>query len=370
MSDRWISRRAHGINASGIRKVFDLAATLKDPINLSIGQPHYDTPEPIKDALCRAVREGRNAYSPSQGIKPLLDRLQADVDTEYRHADRKVFVTSGTSGGLMLSLAATVDPGDEVIVFDPYFVMYKHLVTLCGGVPVIVDTYPDFEIDLDRVRDAITQRTKVILANSPANPTGAVLSAETAKGLAELAAEKDVLLVSDEIYRAFTYDGDFVSPATWNDRTLVIDGFSKTWSMTGHRCGWAHGPRHLVEQMIKLQQYTFVCAPHPVQWAAVAALDVPVTGYVEDYKRKRDFMIAELKDHYEIPGAGGAFYLFAAAPGGDAAGFVERAIRERNLLVIPGNVFSERDTHFRVSYAADDQTLERGVEALRALARR
>lgn len=367
MSSRWISQRALGINASGIRKVFDLAASLKNPINLSIGQPHYDTPEPIKEALYRAVHEGRNAYSPSQGIAPLIERIQKEVDAEYRHADRKVFITSGTSGGLMLSLSAVVDPGDEVIVFDPYFVMYKHLVTLCGGVCKIIDTYPDFDIDLDKVRDAIGPRTKAILCNSPANPTGAVLSEATLKGLAEIAAEKDVLLISDEIYRAFCYDGEFASPAKWNPNALVIDGFSKTWSMTGHRCAWAHGPRHLIEQMIKLQQYTFVCSPHPVQWAALAALDVPVTGFVEDYRRKRDFMIEHLKDKYDIRGAQGAFYLFIKSPQGTGTAFVESALKE-NLLVIPGNVFSEQDTHFRVSYAADDATLERGVEALLRLA--
>lgn len=364
-----ISARARGINASGIRKVFDLAATLKDPINLSIGQPHYDTPEPIKAALKRAVDEGRNAYSPTQGIKPLVDRLQQEVDAEYGHADRKAFVTSGTSGGLMLALAALVDPGDEVIAFDPYFVMYKHLVTLFGGTTVLVDTYPEFDIDLDKVRDSVTHRTKAILANSPANPTGAVLSEAAARGLAEIAAEKDVVLVSDEIYRAFTYDAPFASPAAYNDRTLVIDGFSKTWSMTGHRCGWAHGPKELIDEMAKVQQYTFVCSPHPVQWAALAALDVDVSGHVADYRRKRDFMIEGLKDLYDVRGAGGAFYLFVKAPWGTAAEFVEAAIRQ-NLLVIPGNVFSERDTHFRVSYAASDETLERGVAALRALARR
>lgn len=365
----WISQRALGINASGIRKVFDLAASLKDPINLSIGQPHYDTPDAVKDAVCDAVRAGRNAYSPSQGIAPLRDRLQQRVDAEYGHADRKAFVTSGTSGGLMLSLAALVDPGDEVIAFDPYFVMYKHLVTLFGGKTVLIDTYPDFDIDLVKVRDAITPRTKAILCNSPSNPTGAVLSEATVRGLAELAAEKDVCLISDEIYRAFCYDGAFASPARWNDRTLVIDGFSKAWSMTGHRCGWAHGPQSLIEQMIKIQQYTFVCSPQPVQWGGLAALDVDITGHVDDYRRKRDFMIENLRELYDIRGAGGAFYLFIKAPWGTATEFVEAALK-KNLLVIPGNVFSERDTHFRVSYAADDSTLARGVEALKAVARR
>src|SRR5436305_3918647 len=171
MSDNWIADRMHKIDASGIRKVFDLAAKMKDPINLSIGQPHFDTPEPIKRALIEAVNAGKNVYSVTQGIPSLRDALQARIDAEHRHSDRQVFITSGTSGGLMLALSVLVNPGDEVIAFDPYFVMYKHLTTLAGGKVVEIDTYPDFRIDLDRVRAAITPRTKVILCNSPANPT-------------------------------------------------------------------------------------------------------------------------------------------------------------------------------------------------------
>ncbi len=369
MSDRWIADRMRLIDASGIRKVFDLAAKMTDPINLSIGQPHFDTPQAIKDAIARAVAEGKNAYSQTQGIAPLIAKIQAAADKEYGHADRKAFVTSGTSGGLMLALSVLVDPGDEVIAFDPWFVMYKHLTTLAGGKCVQIDTYPDFRIDLDKVRDAITPRTKVILFNSPANPTGAVASEAEMQGLAELAKEKDVALISDEIYRAFCYDGPFVSPAKWNDQTIVIDGFSKSHSMTGHRLGWAHGPEHVIQQMMKLQQFTFVCAPHPVQYGGLAACDYDVSDRVADYRRKRDFMVSELKDDYELHGAGGAFYLFPKAPWGTGTEFVAEAIRN-NLLIIPGNVFSGKDSHFRLSYAAEDRTLERGVDVLKRLARR
>jgi aspartate aminotransferase/aminotransferase len=279
-----------------------------------------------------------------------------------------VFISSGTSGGLMLALAALVNPGDEVLIFDPYFVMYKHLASLFGGVPVFVDTYPDFRIDLDLVRGNITDRTKVILFNSPANPTGRVADEEETRGLAELARERGIALISDEIYRAFTYDVPFASPARWYDRTIVIDGFSKSHSMTGLRLGWVHGPADILEQMIKLQQFTFVCAPHPVQWAGVAAWDEDVGDRVAEYRRKRDFLLRELSGDYEIAGAQGAFYILAKAPWGTGTEFVAEAIR-RNLLVIPGNVFSARDTHFRISYAADDETLRRGVEVLKKLAR-
>lgn len=367
MSESWISDKLHDIDASGIRKVFDLAAKMKDPVNLSIGQPHYDTPEPVRAALCDAVNSGKNAYSQSQGIAPLREALQAKVDQQYSHADRKLFISSGTSGALMLALNTLVNPGDEVIVFDPWFVMYKHLTTLVGGKCVEVDTYPDFKIDLNKVADAITDRTRVILCNSPSNPTGYVASEAELKGLAELAGEKNIALISDEIYSAFSYDGPFQSPATWNDQTIVIDGFSKSHSMTGHRLGFVHGPEHIIQQMIKLQQFTFVCAPHPVQWAGLAALECDISHHVEDYRRKRDFMIGELGDQFEIAGANGAFYLFMKAPWGTGTEFVAEAIAN-NLLIIPGNVFSPADTHFRVSYAAEDATLERGVEILRQLA--
>lgn len=369
MSERWIADRMHLIDASGIRKVFDLAAKMKDPINLSIGQPHFDTPAPIKEALFAAVNSGKNAYSQTQGIAPLLQKLQAQVDADFKHADRKVFVTSGTSGGLMLALLALVNPGDEVITFDPYFVMYKHLTTVAGGKIVPISTYPDFRLDVAKVRAAITPRTKVILCNSPCNPTGYVASEAELRALAELAAEHDIALISDEIYRAFCYDGPFVSPAKFNPQTIVIDGFSKAHSMTGWRLGWMHGPEKIMQQMIKLQQFSFVCAPHPVQWAGVSALDVDISGSVADYRRKRDFLLGELSPLYEIAPAGGAFYLFLKAPYGTGTEFVAEAIRH-DLLMIPGNVFSSQDTHFRISYAADDRTLERGAEVLKRLAKR
>jgi aspartate aminotransferase/aminotransferase len=365
----WIADRMHLIDASGIRKVFDLAAKMRNPINLSIGQPHFDTPEPLKQALYKAVDAGKNAYSQTQGIAPLLAKAQAAVDKEYGHADRQVFITSGTSGGLMLALLSMINPGDEVIAFDPWFVMYKHLTTLAGGKVVPISTYPDFRIDVDKVRSRITNRTKVILFNSPSNPTGRVAEESEVQALAELAKEKNIALISDEIYRSFCYDRPFVSPAKFNDRTIVIDGFSKSHSMTGWRIGWCHGPREVIQQMIKLQQFTFVCAPHPVQWAGVEAWDFDVSEHTAEYKQKRDFMLSELSPLYDIRGADGAFYLFVKAPWGTATEFVQKAI-ENDLLIIPGNVFSAEDTHFRISYAAPDDTLQRGVDVLKKLARK
>jgi aspartate aminotransferase/aminotransferase len=369
MHDRWIADRMQHIESSGIRKVFELARSLKDPVNLSIGLPDFDVPAPIKAAAHAAIDQGFNAYTVTQGIPELRDKIQADVEARYPGAGREVFITSGTSGGLVLALLCTVNPGDEVVVFDPYFVMYPQLVSLIGGRVVLIDTYPDFGIDVDRVRAALTPRTKAIVVNSPANPTGVLHPRDRLRDLAVLARERGVLLLSDEVYRAFCYDGPFASPAEFNDDVVVFDGFSKAYGMTGWRLGYAHGPRRLIQEMVKLQQFTFVCAPSMVQHAGVAAWDYDVSAIVADYRRKRDRVYAGLKDRFEMVKPGGAFYLFPKAPTGTGTEFVSEAIRN-NLLVIPGQPFSSRDTHFRISYAASDATIDRGVEILNRLARR
>ena len=368
MNDAWIADRMRHIDASGIRKAFDMAKAMVDPINLSIGLPDFDVAEPVQEAAIAAIRGGFSAYTQTQGIAELRGRLQAAVDAQYRHADRQVLITSGSSGALLLALCCTVNPGDEVIVFDPYFVMYRHLVTLAGGTSVVVDTYPDFRIDPARVAAAMTDRTKCVLVNTPTNPTGVVASVEELRRLAELCRRRDVLLISDEVYRSFCYDAPFVSPAAFNDSVLVADGFSKSHGMTGWRLGYAHGPARLIQEMAKLQQFSYICAPSIAQRAGVAALDVDLTAQAETYRRKRDRVVAALSEHYELVRPEGAFYAFPRAPWGTATEFVAEAIR-RNLLIIPGDVFSRRDTHFRISYAVDDATLERGLDVLRELAR-
>ncbi|TWU27031.1 putative N-acetyl-LL-diaminopimelate aminotransferase [Novipirellula galeiformis] len=363
----WIADRTTTFDSSGIRKVFDLAAKLKDPVNLSIGQPDFDVPESIQDAAIEAIRGGKNAYSPTQGIAPLREALRQEIAQKYPHEDRDVFISSGTSGGLMLAILSMVNPGDEVIFLDPYFVMYPALLKMCGGVPVAVDSYPDFRLDVNKIAAAITPRTKMILLNSPANPTGVTATEAELKAVAELAAEKNIALLSDEIYSRFFYDGEFASPASFNDQTIVIDGFSKSHAMTGWRVGFVHGPSEIIRTMLKIQQYTFVCAPQPAQWGALRAMEVNLRGHIEDYQRKRDLVYDALADCYEIAKPGGAFYMFPKAPIESGEKFVEQAI-ERGLLIIPGNIFSARDTHFRISFAASDEQLKRGVEILRSMA--
>ncbi len=369
MLDSWLSDRSRTFSSSGIRKVFDLGAKLENPINLSIGQPDFDMPEGAHQAAFEAIKAGKSSYTPTQGMKPLIDRLQSDVDAKYHDSDRKVFVTSGTSGGLLLAALAFVNPGDEVILFDPYFVMYESLTKMLGAVPVCIDTYSDaYGYNLQKVRDAITPKTKMIIFNSPCNPTGHVATREEVEGLAKLAAEKNILLLSDEIYKCFG-DGDFVSPAEFNKDVIVLDGFSKSHGMPGWRIGFAHGPSKLIAEMTKFQQYTFVCAPHVAQYCALAALDIDMTEKFEFYRKKRDMLIEGLSDLYDLGNPRGAFYMFPRVPWGTGTSFVEKAITKYKLLIIPGNVFSRRDECFRLSYAASVETIERGIDALRKLAK-
>lgn len=366
--DTWIANRTHGFDSSGIRRMFDLAAKLKDPINLSIGQPDFDVPPAVKTELVRAVEDGKNGYAATQGMPVLREKLQAEVDAQFGHDDRELFVCSGTSGGLFLAVLATINPGDEVIYFDPFFVMYPAMIEMAGGKSVKISTYPDFTLDIEKVKAAITPKTKMIILNSPSNPTGICPSAEEIKAVAELAHERGICLVSDEIYSKFTYDEPHISAATYNPDTIVIDGFSKTYAMTGWRVGYVHGPAQLMQTMLKIQQYTFVCAPQPAQWAGAAAMDVDMSPYVASYKAKRDRMLEGLKEDYEIAKPGGAFYLFPKLPWGNGQSFIEEAIAN-NMMVIPGNIFSDADTHFRISYAVDDAVIERGIETLCKIAR-
>lgn len=365
--DAWLADRTHQFDSSGIRKIFDLAAKIKNPINFSIGQPDFDVPPPIKEALIQAIRDGKNGYTATQGIPLLREKLQGIIDQQFGQSNRQVFVSSGTSGGLFLAMMALVNPGDEVIFFDPYFVMYPAMIAMAHGKSVKVSLYPDFKVDMEKLEHAITPRTKAIIVNSPSNPTGICASEDEVKAVAELAAKHGICLISDEIYSRFTYDQPHISPAKYNPDTVVIDGFSKTYAMTGLRIGFVHAPSKLAETMLKIQQYTFVCAPQPAQWAGLVALDFDMTPYVDRYRVKRNRLLEGLKKHYEIVTPGGAFYAFPKLPWGANDEFVRAAI-DRGLLIIPGNIFSDQDTHFRISYAVSDETLERGIEILQQMA--
>ena len=365
-----IAERAAKIDASGIRKVFALAASLKDPINFSIGQPDFDVPEELKEAAIQAIRDGQNKYSQTAGDITLKNKIAEQVKGEFGWENPAVLVASGVSGGLLLAFLSLINPGDEVIIPDPYFVIYKHVINMLGGKCVYIDSYPDFDLPVEEIAEAITAKTKMIILNSPCNPTGMVYSEEQIKALAKVAAENDILVMTDEIYEKFCYDGDCASIANYYEKSLLLRGFSKSYAMTGWRMGYvaAHESlKHVIEEMTKIQQYTFVCAPTPFQQAALAALDYDVSDMVDAYKKKRDLLYEGLNGAFGLARPGGAFYAFVKAPGSvGATAFVEKAIAN-NLLIIPGNVFSEKDTHFRISYATTDDKIRQGVEILRSL---
>lgn len=359
-----ISKRAAAFDSSGIRKVFDLAARLQDPINLSIGQPDFAMPLAAREAAKAAIDDGKNGYTPTQGLAVLRERLEERVRQETGQSDRRLCVTSGSSGALVLALMSLVDPGDEVIIFEPAFLMYRPLVEFLGGTCVVIDTAPTFRIDIDRVAAAITPATRAILLNTPANPTGVVAGADTVGDLARLAEKRGVTLISDELYRSYCYDAPFASPALHSESVVVIDGFSKSHAMTGWRVGWVHGPKAIVDACTMLQQYTFVCAPQVGQWAAVAAIDCPMELPLAECRRKRDKLMDGLRGRYRFVQPGGAFYLYPEAPGGSGKAFAERAVELEKLLVVPGTVFGAADTHFRIAYTVSDAMLDRGIAAL------
>ncbi|MHC4495223.1 MAG: pyridoxal phosphate-dependent aminotransferase [Planctomycetota bacterium] len=366
-----LADRTAKIDASGIRKVFALGASLEDPVNFSIGQPDFDVPEELREEAIQAIRAGQNSYSQTAGDDMLKERIAEQVKNKLGWDDPAVLVVNGVSGGLLLAFLALINPDDEVIIPDPYFVMYKHLINMLGGKCVFVDSYPDFELPVERIAEAITSRTKMMILNSPCNPTGMVCSQQQVKALAEIAAEHDVLVMTDEIYEKFCYDGECPSIASYYEKSLVLQGFSKSHAMTGWRLGYVAANAALnevIEQMTKIQQYTFVCAPTPFQKAATAALDYEVGDLVDQYRKKRDLLCDGLSGKFELVKPGGAFYAFIKAPGaGGATEFVERAIAN-NVLIIPGNVFSEKDTHFRISYATSDDKIRQGMDILRSLA--
>ena len=363
-----ISRRASAFDSSGIRKAFDLAAKLDDPINLAIGQPDFAMPAAACEAAKAAIDAGKSGYTQTQGIPQLRERLEGAVRGELGDPERKLCVTSGSSGALVLVLMTLIDPGDEVILFEPAFVMYRPLVEFLGGTCVIVDTSPSFSIDVEQVAAAITPRTKAILLNTPSNPTGFVAPLDTVRDLARLAERAGVTLISDELYRSYSYDEPFHSPAAHSDRVVVIDGFSKSHAMTGWRVGWVHGPAEIIDACTMLQQYTFVCAPQAGQWGAIAALDAPMDIPLAECKRKRDKLMAGIAGHYRFVKPGGAFYLYPEAPGGSGKRFAEAAAEQEKLIVVPGSVFGAADTHFRIAYTVSDRTLDRGIAALIRLA--
>jgi aspartate aminotransferase/aminotransferase len=358
-----ISDRLRNIKPSGVRRIFDLARQMKNPINLSIGEPDFDIPEPLKEEGIQWIKKGFNKYTPTQGIPELREKIVFHLKKKGVHFE-EVMVTAGVTGGLLLASLALINPGDEVIIPDPFFVMYEYQVLLMGGVPVFVDTYPDFRLREEELIKKLSKKTKLILINSPNNPTGAIYPKEDLIGVVGIAKKRNLFVLSDDIYDNFVFDTPSCPcMGQLYENTLTFGGFSKGWGMTGWRLGYVAGPKEILQQMITLQQYTFSCVNSFAQKAAVKALDFNVESYIAGYKKKRDLIYNGLKEKFHVQKPQGAFYIFPEVPGGNAEAFVEKAI-QNNLFIVPGSVFSKRNTNLRISFAASEETLLKGIEVL------
>lgn len=366
------ARRMESIGGSGVRKMFNLIASMENPINLSIGQAHYDAPEPVKDAAIEAIRAGHNRYTVTEGIPELRQACLESLDQKFGFLPEGILMTTGVSGGLLLAFLALVDMGDEVLIPDPYFVMYTNVTAIAGGQVRYYDLYPkepggDWRPDLAEIEASMTDKTKAILINSPGNPTGSVWSSEDLDALVALCKARGVWIISDEIYSHFTYDQPYASiipHMRGYDRILAMGGFSKTYGVPGWRIGWTVGPQACLDAMQIMQQYTYVCCPAPLQEGALAGLGVDMSARRVEYKAKRDLVYERLHGHFDLCPSEGSFYAFPAYPKGwKEQDFIDTCIQNR-VLIVPGSAFSRRGTHFRLSFAADDETLELGLDLL------
>lgn len=364
-----LSKRINKIKESGIRKFFDLAAEKKGKfIDLSIGQPHFPVSAGLKRAAKRAIDNNCNGYTSSAGRPDLRKKIAAKLRTENNIPAKpeEIIITAGVSGALFLAFGACLDPGDEIIIPDPYFVFYKEILTFLGVKIIFLDTYPDFHIDSKKLKKLITPKTKALLINSPNNPTGAVYARPELEKIAKLAEKHNLLIISDEIYEKFDYDNKFFSIGGIYKNTLTLNGFSKSRAITGWRLGYAHGPRYIIEAMKKLQQYSFICASSPAQAALAQEINLSLDEEIKKYQIKRNFVYENLKGKFGLNRPEGAIFAFVKIPRG-RKNFLEK-LMENKVLAVPGKVFSKRPDYFRISFAVDDKTLGQGVKILRRLA--
>jgi aminotransferase len=375
----FVSQRISEVPPSGIRRFFDIAATMDDVISLGIGEPDFITPKPILEAGVRSLQQGETHYTSNSGILELRQVLSQHLERLYGvnyHPENEILVTVGVSEALYLALTAVLNPGDEVIVPIPSFVSYQPEVIFAGGIPVTVKTKleDEFQVIAEVVADHITDKTKAILIGYPNNPTGAVMTREKLLDLAKLAEQKDLLIISDEIYDRLVY-GDhkhicFASLPAMFDRTITLGGFSKDYAMTGWRIGYAAAPTPILAAMRKIHQYTIMSAPTMSQIAAIAALreaEDYVQEMIKKYDRRRKLIVSGLNE-LGLPTfePRGAFYAFPsiAASGMDDETFAHRLIEEESVAVVPGNAFYADGQFVRCSYATSYEKIEEALERM------
>ncbi|MEH7463496.1 aminotransferase [Bacillus thuringiensis] len=381
MSKFELSKVAQSLQPSGIRKFFDLAAGMKGVISLGVGEPDFVTPWNVRQACIRSLEEGYTAYTANAGLLELRVEISKYLHKQFSvdyDPKEEIIVTVGASQALDVAMRTIVNPGDEVIIIEPSFVSYAPLVTLAGGVPVLVSTSPEdeFKVQPHQIESAITSSTKAILLCSPNNPTGTLLNKEELEKLAVIVEKYNLIVLSDEIYAELVYDETYTSFASvkhMRDHTILISGFSKGFAMTGWRLGLIAAPQHFTEIMLKIHQYSMMCAPTMSQFAALEALrsgEQEVIRMRESYKQRRNFMTTSFNEMgLDCHMPGGAFYVFPSirSTGLSSAEFAERLLLAEKVAVVPGSVFGESGEGFiRCSYAT---SLEQLMEAMKRMKR-
>ena len=374
-----LSKTIQEIPPSGIRKYFDLASTMENVISLGVGEPDFVTPWSIREASISTMERGYTTYTSNSGLPELRYEIGKYLAESFQvHYDDKkeMIVTVGASEAIDIALRAILDPGDEVLIIEPCYVSYDPTVKLAGGVPVSVttDMSTKFKITADILREKITSKSKAIIFCYPNNPTGATMTKEDWLPIIELIKEHDLIVLSDEIYGELSYDQHHISAASlpgMKDRTILISGFSKAFAMTGWRIGYACGPEDIIQAMLKIHQYTMLCAPIMGQWAAVEALrngQKAKDDMVASYRQRRNYVTKMFNQiGLECLMPEGAFYAFPSitATGLTADQFAEQLIKEAQVAVVPGDVFGIGGKgHIRCSYATSMENLEKAIERM------
>lgn len=380
-----LAKSAGAIKHSAIRRMFNKALQYEHVISFTLGEPDFTASENVVEAGCKAIHEGKTKYSANAGIVPLREAvavsLKKDTGLEY-DPETEVTITTGGMGALFLTLKSLVNPGDEVIICEPYWTNYVQQVQLCDGIPVLVvcKEENEFMLDTQDLENAITDKTKVLIINSPSNPTGAVLDEKTLSGIADIAKAHDLIVISDEVYKTIVYDGLAYKSISefpgMKERTVVVNSFSKGYAMTGWRVGYAAGPDWIIDCVTKLQEDVAACAAMPCQYAALEALNgsQEFNHYmVEKYAERRKVMVEKLNAITGISckAPKGTFYAFANIKelGLESQDFADKLLEEKQVVVVPGTAFGEGgEGYIRLSYATDMDNIVKGLGLIKEFA--
>ena len=361
------AKRTKPIELSQIRKMFEV--TNPDAINLGIGEPDFDVPQNIKDAMIESINENDTHYTPNKGYIELREEIVKKFknDNGINTDPENIIVTVGASEGLYMCAQAFIENSDEVLLPNPSFLSYEACIKLAGGkiIPVDCRMENEFKLKAEDVEEKITENTKAIILNSPSNPTGAVMEKEDIKAIADLSMDKDFLIISDEIYEKIIYDKKHYSAGKWSDNVITLNGFSKTYAMTGLRIGYLTANDNLCEELLKIHQYNVACATTTAQRGALEALRGPQDAadkMVAEFKRRRDLIVSRLNEMgYETVNAEGAFYVF---PKIEDENFVQKAAKA-GVITVPGAAFgSNGKGHVRMSYANSYDNIEKAMDIL------